>query len=207
MSVCGDRTLTSPAFRLLRIDAPHVRLLHWRGPTPVGPDFDEKLFGFHARRHGDFLFDVLEISKREGYLTPLATRECREIRTPGLAIDFTVHRKDDHAAHHGIRLHGLDQRDEDAELVCSGRGHDTRLLYFYFGRVRILRDDPPEKGQFLVGPGDLGLQIADRALHLLTFPGLSYGGRLQLRHLGAQLGNRGFQIGDLLTVPGTMLEA
>src|SRR6185436_13339877 len=53
----------SRSLRSLRIDTPHVGLLHRGGTAPVGPDFDEKLLGFHARGHGDFLFDVLEISK------------------------------------------------------------------------------------------------------------------------------------------------
>src|SRR5688572_18468667 len=172
---------------LLRIDAPHVRLLDGSGPTPVRPDFDQELFGFHARGHGDFLFDVLEITKREGYLTALAARECREIRTPGLAIHFAIDDQDNDAAHHRVRLHGLDQRDADSKLVCRGRRHHTRLLDFYLGRVRILGDDPPEEGQFLVRPGHLGLQVADRALHLFPLPGLSDRRGFELRDPGAKL--------------------
>ena len=94
----------------------------------------------------------------------------------------------------------------DAKLVCRRRGHHTRLLDFYLGRVRILGDYPPEKGQFLVGAGDLGLQFADRALHLLALPGLSYGGGFQLRHLGAQLGNRGLVGGNFVAQRGPLLE-
>src|SRR6478735_4280199 len=84
----------SPKPRSLRIDSPQVGLLHGRGSAPVGSHLDEQLLGFHARGHGDFLFDVFEISEREGYLTTLAFRECREIHTSQLAVKLTIHRQD-----------------------------------------------------------------------------------------------------------------
>src|SRR5262245_25430847 len=110
MSACVARTFPTPNPRSLRIDTPHVRLLYRRRAALVGPDLYQKLLGFHARGHRDFLFDVLEISKGEGYLTPLAARECREIRTSRLAIHFAIDGQNDDTADHRIRLHGLDQR-------------------------------------------------------------------------------------------------
>src|SRR3954468_18733800 len=114
MDACLRRpNIATPAPRSLRIDTPHVRLLHRGRAAPVGSDLDQQLFGFHARRHGDLLFDVLEIAEREGYLTPFISRECREIHTSRFAIKLTVDGQDDDTADHRVRLHGLDQCHAD----------------------------------------------------------------------------------------------
>jgi hypothetical protein len=134
-------------------------------------DFDQKLFGFHAWGHviSSSMFSryrkVKVISRR------LPPESVAKSARPGLAIDFAVHRQHHHTTHHRIRLHGWTSVTRIRNLFAVAVATYAPAVIFTSAEFAFWVTDAPEKGQFLVGPRYLSLQIADRALHFLRVRG------------------------------------